>query len=85
MLVVAGSGHVLRDPAAEAPISLTDELDAMGDELTWVLVPADEALISLVGVALERPAERPAIVPLAGSGLGELVLGRVLRRGDDHL
>ena len=73
VLVVAGSGHVLRNPTAEAPISLTDQLDAMGEEPTWALVPADEALISLVGDALEPAAERPAIVPLAGSGLGELV------------
>ena len=58
VLVIAGTGHVLRNPATPEAMSLVDRLDAANPGQVWTLVPPDPARYD------ELPAE------LAGVGLG---------------
>jgi hypothetical protein len=83
-LVIAGSGHIRRNPDAEFPISLTDELDAMEPGAVWTLVPLPRsnpqvigALVAAGGVA----GMEPAVIELEGTELGAIVAEGVFEHG----
>ena len=82
-LVIAGAGHVRRNPGAESPRSLTDELDATHPGATWAMVPIDVATLDAVagGIGTWQPPAYVAAILLAESPLAGLPAGQVFDRG----
>jgi hypothetical protein len=83
-LVIAGSGHIRRNPDAEFPISLTDELDALEPGAVWTLVPLPRSNPLVIGALLDAggvDGMEPAVIELEGTELGALIAEGVFERG----
>ncbi len=82
-LVIAGAGHVRRNPGAESPLSLTDELDASHPGVTWAMLPVDGAKIRSLTreIAVWKSPSVAAALPLADGPLGDVPANDVFDRG----
>ena len=83
VLVIAGAGHVRRTPRSEAPLSLTDELDASHPEVTWTMVAVDDGTMRrLAGKAgAWEPPPVAAAVLLADGSMAGVPANDVFDRG----
>jgi hypothetical protein len=82
VLVVAGAGHVLRNPDRPEARSLIDLLDATASGQTWTLVPpAPGALSSLAPYLAQAGVGEPQSVPLRTGPLAGLLADPVFRSG----
>jgi hypothetical protein len=82
-LVIAGAGHIRRNPDAEFPISLTDELDALQPGAVWALVPlgrTNPAVIALLDAGVVE-GTAPSVIELEGTQLGAVIAEGVFERG----
>jgi len=66
VLVIAGSGHVLRNPAEPAAQSLVDRLDAAKPAQAWALVPVDPAALAVISPLVDASTGGPLAVSTAG-------------------
>ena len=83
-LVIAGSGHIRRNPDAEVPISLTDKLDALEPGAVWTLVPLARTSPQVVGALTATgvgDGAAPTVIELQGTELGAVVAEGVFERG----
>ena len=83
-LVIAGSGHILRNPGMEFPISLTDLLDATHPGQIWALLPVSRsnvAVLAAMGGTANGLGSGPRIVELDAPGLAEVTVDDVFARG----
>ena len=83
VLVIAGAGHIRRTPRTEAPLSLTDELDASHSEVTWAMIAVDDGTIRrLAGEvgAWESPPVAAAVL-LADGPFADVPATEVFDRG----
>ena len=83
-LVIAGSGHIRRNPDAEFPISLTDELDALEPGAVWTLVPLSRTNPQVIGALVDAgvvDATAPTVIELEGTQLGAVIAEGVFERG----
>lgn len=83
VLVVAGAGHIRRNPGAESPHSLTDELDAGPPGATWVMLPVDAAALESISgnVSAWEPRTVAAAVVLEDGPLADLPADDLFERG----
>ena len=83
-LVIAGSGHIRRNPDADFPISLTDKLDVLAPGAVWTLVPlarSNQSVIpALVGAGV-GDGIAPTVIQLRGTELGAVLAEGVFERG----
>ncbi|HET6745913.1 MAG TPA: ChaN family lipoprotein [Candidatus Limnocylindria bacterium] len=83
-LVIAGSGHIRRNPDAEFPISLTDQLDALEPGAVWTLVPLPRSNPHVIGALVDvggGDSTGPVVIELEGTQLGAVVAEGVFERG----
>ena len=82
MLVIAGSGHVLRNPDQPDVHALVDRLDAANRGQVWTLVPVDPAgAAALAPLVDARSGQGPRAFPTTGSPVGALDAVRVFGGG----
>ena len=82
VLVIAGAGHVLRNPARPEARSLIDLLDATASGQTWTLVPpAPGALSSLTPYLAPTGTGTPLAFPLGIGPLARQLADPVFRSG----
>jgi hypothetical protein len=83
-LVIAGSGHIRRNPDAVVPISLTDKLDALEPGAVWTLVPLARThpqVMGALGAAGAGDGTAPMVIELQGTELGAVIAEGVFERG----
>jgi hypothetical protein len=84
VLAIAGSGHILRNPGMEFPISLTDRLDATHPGQTWALLPVGRtnvAVLAAIGGTAGGLGSGPRVVELEASAFAEVTVDDVFSRG----
>lgn len=82
VLVIAGAGHVLRNPDVPEARSLVDLLDAAHPAQTWTLVPPNPAALDSLQAYLEPMAGATArAVPLVDGPLAEVNADPVFHSG----
>lgn len=80
VLIVAGAGHVLRHPARDAGLSISDRLDAQEPGTTWVIAQPTSGLPQEVReIVADR--DEPVAVLLDGGSLSALEAGTVFGGG----
>ncbi|HEX6475506.1 MAG TPA: hypothetical protein VF114_10530 [Candidatus Limnocylindria bacterium] len=82
VLVIAGAGHVLRNPDTPEARSLVDLLDAANPGEVWTLVPAQPGAQATLGAYLDPSGEGiPRVVPLDTGPLAGLLADPLFRSG----
>ena len=80
VLVIAGSGHIRRNPDLDHAVSTVDLLDANLPGSVWAMVPVEVMSDEIRRLTAAAP-DAPTVFPLAGTELGALPEDTVFQRG----
>jgi hypothetical protein len=80
--VIAGVGHVRRHSDADAPRSLTDELETTHPGATWAMLPIDASSVRAIQatIGVSEPPSVAVAITLADPRLADLPANAFLDR-----